>query len=132
MATDSLSFTADGAKVEITGLRSTLRDMQRMGAEAEELRGLMEQIGELVVSAARPLARRESGAMAGSIRAGRVKTRAVVRAGGARIPYAGVQHYGWARRNISPNPYLTNALVSRQSAVLAALDKGLAGIINGK
>lgn len=132
MATDSLSFTADGAKVEITGLRSTLRDMQRMGAEAEELRGLMEQIGELVVSAARPLARRASGAMAGSIRAGRVKTRAVVRAGGARIPYAGVQHYGWARRNISPNPYLTQALVSRQSAVLAALDKGLADIINRK
>lgn len=132
MASDSIRFAADGAQVEITGLRSTLRDMQRMGTEAEELRGLMTQIGEIVVSAARPMARRESGAMAGSIRAGRVKTRAVVRAGGARIPYAGPQHYGWARRNISPNPFLTGALASRQSAVLAALDKGLADLINGK
>ena len=70
--------------------------------------------------------------MAGSIRPGRVKTRAVIRAGRAGVPYAGVQHYGWAARNIKPNPYLTDALATRQAAVLAELDAGLARLINGK
>lgn len=132
MAKDLLSFTADGARVEITGLRSALRDMQRMGVEAEDLRGLMAGIGELVAGAARPRARRASGRMAASIRPGRNKNRALVRAGGASVPYAGVQHYGWARRNISPNPYLTDALAARQSAVLAAMDAGLQALIDRK
>ena len=132
MAGDTLKFSADGARVEITGLRSTIRDLQRMGVEAEELKDLMGSIGDLIADAARPLARRATGTMAGSIRPGRVKTRAVIRAGGARIPYAGVQHYGWAARNITPNPYLTQALQARQAAVFAELDKGLQRLINGK
>lgn len=129
---DLLSFSADGARVEITGLRSTLRDLERMGVEAEELRGLMESVANLVADAARPRARRLSGAMAGSIRPGRVKTRAVIRAGRASLPYVGPQHYGWAARNITPNPFLTDALTTRQGAVLAELDAGLARLIEGK
>lgn len=101
-----------------------------MGAEVAELRGLMEEIGMIVVKTAQPIARRVSGTMAGSIRPGRVKTRAVVRAGGARVPYAGVQHYGWRKHNISPNPFLSDALDSRTGDILDKLDSGLAEIIN--
>lgn len=132
MASETIRFAAEGARVEVTGLRATLRDLQRMGVEAEELRDVMTSVADLVATAARPLARRKSGAMAGSIRPGRVKTRAVIRAGRAALPYAGPQHYGWAARNISPNPFLTDALATRQAAVLAELDSGLTRLIEGK
>jgi len=32
-----------------------------------------------------------------------------VRAGGAKVPYAGVQEYGWPRRNIAAQPYIVPA-----------------------
>lgn len=129
MATDELSFVADGARVEVTGLRAALRDMERMGVEAEELRELMTSIAELVADAANPP--RKSGSLAGTIRPGRVKTRAVIRAGRASVPYAGPIHYGWAARNITPQPFLTDALASRQAAILAELDAGLQRLIEG-
>lgn len=129
MATDELSFVADGARVEVTGLRAALRDMERMGVEAEELRELMSSIAELVADAANPP--RKSGSLAGTIRPGRVKTRAVIRAGRASVPYAGPIHYGWAARNITPRPFLTDALASRQAAILAELDAGLQRLIEG-
>lgn len=99
--------------------------MERRGAAARDLSALMGRVGDVVAIAARPLARRKSGRMAGSIRPGRAKLRARVMAGGAALPYVGPQHYGWARRGITPNPFLLDALDRRRSQVLAAFNAEL-------
>ncbi|MBD8466791.1 hypothetical protein IFU30_10980 [Plantibacter sp. CFBP 8798] len=87
------------------------------------MRDLMHSIGNIVVQAANvpSLTNR----LAGTVRAGRGKTKAVVRAGGARAPYAGVVHYGWPARNISPQPFLSQALQSERSDIFAALEQGI-------
>lgn len=90
------------------------------------MRELMHSIGTLVVQAASPPVL--SGRLSGTIRAGRGKTKAVVRAGGARAPYAGVIHYGWPERDIAPQPFLSAALQSERSDVFRALEEGLAEI----
>lgn len=126
---DVIELGGDGTRVRVEGLGKTLRQMQKAGADAQEMRELMHQLGTIVVHAAQPMARRQSGAMAGTIRAGRGKTKAVVRAGGRRVPYAGVQHYGWPARNIAPNPFLSNALQATRPAVLNELDQGLAKLL---
>lgn len=116
-------------RIRVEGLSRTIRALQQAGAKSEDMRDLMHQLGTVVVLAARPMARRQSGAMAASTRAGRGKTKAVVRAGGARVPYAGVQHYGWPARNITPNPFLTNALQATRPAVLHQLNQGLGKLL---
>ncbi|MDU5380539.1 HK97 gp10 family phage protein [Cutibacterium avidum] len=122
-------MTSGDTTIRVTGLRSTLRDLQRAGADAEDMKTLMHQLGSIVATAAQPLARHHTGAMASSIRPGRGKTKAVIRAGGARVPYAGVQHYGWPRHHISPNPFLVDAINATRPRVLAQLDKGLVDLI---
>lgn len=120
---------SDGVRVRVEGLRTTVRALDKAGADATEMRDLMHQLGQIVVSAARPRAPHLSGTLATTIRAGRGKTKAVVRAGGARAPYAGVTHYGWPARSIPAQPFLSDALATQRAAVLRQLDKGLADLL---
>jgi len=87
-------------------LRRALRDAD--GA-LDDLRDLHRRIGLTVQAAAGGIVPRRSGDLAGSIRSSGTKTSAVVRAGYASIPYAGVIEWGWPARSIDPQPYLTEA-----------------------
>lgn len=117
----------EDVQFRITGLRETLRAMEQAGADAESMRDLMHAIGLTVVHAASPP--RVTGTLAGTLRAGRGKTKAVVRAGSAAVPYAGPIHYGWPARNIIAQPFLTDALAANQARVLDQLDAGLGDIL---
>ncbi len=129
MAAGGEDFTiADGdVRIRITGLRKTLAALSKAGADAESMRELMHAIGMTVVRAAGPPVL--TGRTSSTLRAGRGKTKAVVRAGGARAPYAPVPHYGWPARNIAPNPWLATALQQTRSRVLAQLDRGLGDLL---
>lgn len=120
---DDFTIVNGDVRVRVEGLGQTLRKMSKAGADAQDMKDLMHSIGMLVVNAAAPP--HLSGALAGSLRAGRGKTKAVVRAGGARVPYAGVVHYGWPARGIAPNPFILNALQAQRSNVLGKLDDGI-------
>lgn len=120
-------LSSEGLEVEVTGLTSTLRALNRAGAEAEDMRALMHALGTLVVRAARPPV--VSGRLASTVRAGRAKSKAVVRAGGARTPYAGVIHYGWPARNIRPQPFLTDALHKQRPNILRQVERGLDDVL---
>jgi len=124
---DDFEVTAGDARVRVEGLGRTLRALAKAGADATDMRDLMHTLGLLVVTAANPP--RETGNLAGTLRAGRGKTKAVVRAGGARAPYAGPVHYGWPARNIPANPFLTDALQRTRPQLLATLDKGLTDLL---
>lgn len=120
-------FGTGTARVRVKGLSKTVRALERAGADSTDMRELMHELGMIVVREAdAPVL---TGRLASTIRAGRGKTKAVVRAGGARAPYAGVRHYGWPARNITGDPFLTAALQARRSDVLDALDQGLDEIL---
>lgn len=124
---DVIEVANGPGRVRIEGLRRTVRALEGAGTDATDLRDLMHRLGSIVVDAANPPQR--SGTLAGTVRAGRGKTKAVVRAGGARAPYAGVIHYGWPARGIAPQPFLTDALQAKRGAVFAALDAGIAELL---
>lgn len=117
----------DGVKVRITGLRDTMKAMARAGAASEDMKEVMHSLGMIVVHAARPPKR--SGALAGTIRASKTKTKAVVRAGFRSVPYAGVIHYGWPARNIRANPFLDEARAEQLPRILRELEQGLIDIL---
>jgi len=68
---------------------------------------------------------RRSGALAASIRADTAKGEAIVYAGSYSVPYAGVINFGWPARNISAQPFLTDALTSTESQWLKDYERGI-------
>lgn len=129
MAVADINFEQDGVRIQIEGLRKTLRAMESAGVAAQDMKDLMHSLGMIVVAAATPSTPTLSGALAGTLRAGRGKTKAVIRAGGARVPYAGVIHYGWPARNITAKPFLTEAVQSTRARTFAALDEGIGELL---
>lgn len=123
MAGDTIEYREGGVRVRVEGLNRVVRKLNQAGADAQDMRGLMHSIGMIVVNAAAPP--RRSGRLAGDIRAGKGKTKAVVRAGGARVPYAGVRHYGWPARGIHAAPFLTDALSAKHAEIYSALENGI-------
>lgn len=119
----------EGVTLRIKGLNAAVRAMAKAGADAEDMKDLMHAIGESVIVVARPRTPVITGRLVATLRAGRGKTKAVVRAGGARVPYAGVQHYGWPARNIAPKPFLADAVQASRNKVLSQLDEGLGEIL---
>lgn len=121
-ANGDLSFTTGGQTVKIEGLRATLRSMEQAGTQADDLKDLMAALSTIVISAARP-PRGPTGRLAGSLRPGRSKNKAVIRAGSARVPYAGVIHYGWPSHSITAQPFLVDALNQSYPRILAQFDQ---------
>ncbi|OKL49387.1 hypothetical protein BM477_04755 [Boudabousia marimammalium] len=116
--------------MKVTGLNRTLRQLEQAGAAAGDMKDLMHQIGESVIERARPaVPRGKSGKLARSLRAGRGKTKAVVRAGGARVPYAGVIHYGWPAHHIRPQPFYLTAMQAAQTQILDQLNQGISDLL---
>lgn len=116
-----------GVSIRTQGLARTARALEKAGADSTDMKQLMHDIGMIVVRASQPPVL--TGRLASSLRAGRGKTKAVVRAGGARVPYAPVIHYGWSTRNIEPQPFLLTALQRKRGDVFNELDDGITDIL---
>lgn len=125
---DGLYNLGGGAVMKIEGFNKTVRALNRAGAEAQDMKDLMHSLGSLVVKTARPLTPHKTGRLAGSIRAGRGKTKAVVTAGRKSIPYAGVQHYGWPAHHIKASMFLVKALEVKSEEIVRNLVKGIGEI----
>lgn len=120
---DDFTIANGDARVKIEGLGKLIRKLSAAGVASQDLKDLMHSIGMLVVNDANPP--RRSGSLAGTLRAGKGKTKAVVRAGGAKVPYAGVIHYGWPARGIKPNPFIIEALQRQRGNALGKMEQGI-------
>ncbi len=112
--------------MRITGLKETLRSLERTGTQADDLKALMREIAQMIVSAASVRVPVKSGRLALSIRPGSAKQKAIVYAGNGRrgkngVPYAGVIHYGWPARSITARPFLDEARELRLEEATAKL-----------
>jgi len=115
---------------EVKGGRELRKTLRKAGDDLGDLKDVHQAVGNMVAATASGLAPRRSGALAGSIRASRAATSATIRAGGARIPYAGPIHWGWPARNITANPFLSNAATSTEPAWVALYETELEKIID--
>lgn len=110
--------------IRVEGLRELNKKLRAAGDESSDLPDLMQRLGQIVISAARVPA--DSGELAGSLRAGRGRTKAVVRAGYAkRAAHAGVVHYGDPHRGHRAQPFLVDALRRSHTQVVQELETGM-------
>jgi hypothetical protein len=88
----------DGRYVE--GLRSTVRQLEQLGVEVDDLKDVFGPIAEDGAQIASAAAPSRSGRLRASIRGNRAKNKAVIRGGSKRVPYLAPLNYGWPKRNI--------------------------------
>lgn len=92
---------ADRFGFRVEGLSRVVRDLQGLGLEVDDLKDAFSKIaarGAVVMAGFTP---KRSGRLAGSVRGNRAKSKAVVAAGRAAVPYAGPINYGWPARGIA-------------------------------
>ena len=105
--------------IEIEGLHKLRRALIKLDdAARDDFKQAGYQAAEIVVNEAKRLVPVRSGKLGKTIRAHKVVSGAKVSAGRTTVPYAGAIHFGWARRNIRPNPFLYDAADNRVNDVM--------------
>lgn len=91
---------------KVTGLAAVIRDLRAIGIEVEDLKDAFSKIAAMGAKIAAGAVHSKTGRLAGDVRGNRARGKAVVTAGRASLPYAGVQNYGWPARNIAAQGFM--------------------------
>lgn len=114
-------------QVKVEGAARLRRTLKQAGDDLSNLRAAHAQAAKIAAGAVN--APRVSGALASTVRSSGTKTAGILRAGKASVPYAGAIHWGWPRRGIEPNPFLSDAAQRSESTWMpiyeSAVDKAL-------
>lgn len=119
------------AGVRVTGLNETVRALQRLGVEVDDIKDVMADIAAEGAKLAAQKAPRRSGRLATTVRGNRAKGKAVVTAGKAKVPYAGAINYGWQRRGIKGSFFMQKADEALAPIAVQKLEAGIDRLING-
>lgn len=95
-----------GVTYEVVGgarFRKTLKDVE---GGLTELTAIHQQVADIAASRARIRVPVLTGTLRSTIRASGTKSMAVIRAGFASVPYAGVHEWGWPKHHIKERSYL--------------------------
>ena len=124
-----LVFFAHGKVMKGSDFRKRL---EAVGEEANEdlKKANLEGVEQVLAEALRRVPVR-SGKLKATIKGSASKVRGTIRAGTkAKTIYAWPIHFGWAARNITPNPFLYEALDERRDEVKEAYENQIADIID--
>lgn len=97
------------SSVEVVGARRLRRTLRDADGDLADMQRVHHAVASIVAAAAAAGAPRRTGTLASTVRPGKAASRAVVRAGFKRVPYAGPIHWGWPARNITAQPFLVDA-----------------------
>ncbi|NND35876.1 MAG: HK97 gp10 family phage protein [Gammaproteobacteria bacterium] len=130
-------------KIELEGVTEFKRVLRRLGNAVDDDRKAMHRDVAKIVE--KDTIRRvpvRTGALKADIRSAGYKASGVVRAGRARVPYAGPIHYGWPTRPfgdwlpgapsggpIAANPFMTDAVESERRKVMDSFERDIAAIL---
>lgn len=118
-----------GSGVQVQGLNEWVRGIGKFEGGVQDLKSVFRKIGENVASEAKSRVPHKSGALSAAIKPSNAKNKAVVRAGSARVPYAGVQNYGWPKRSIKATHFLDSAADDKQDETVHLLNVELGNLI---
>lgn len=134
MAVDDIDFESGNVKVRVSGLRDLVRNLERAGVDAQDIKDVMEDAGTIVARRASWLAPRRTGKLANDIRVNKAKTKASVSVGRQRVPYARYVYFGKynaAKGGLyqKANPFLYTAINATRKEVFNKIEIGIEDIL---
>ena len=116
------------AGVRVTGLKQTIRALERLGVSAADLKDAMGRVSHKVVADAKALTPVRTGRLQGAIRASRAKNKAVIRGGNnTTTKYASFVEYGSVHNEAVG--MITNAVTNNDRYAVDALDREVKSLI---
>lgn len=115
-------------KIRVEGLKEVQKLLRN--AKDKDLDKLMRttnrEVARIVVDDARPFVPVRTGALAASLNVVNSTRNAIVKMGTpSKVPYAGPIHYGWAARNIKPQPAISVGIVKKRSEIEERYETGV-------
>jgi HK97 gp10 family phage protein len=102
---------ADETGIKVIGLKELNRALTQIGVPRSEMNAAAKQSAESVLIEAKALVPVRTGKLRNSIKLTATTKGISIRAGNeGKVPYANPIHWGWFRRHIKPQPFLTKAL----------------------
>jgi len=117
---------SDALTFQVEGARELRRALRGMTDELRDLSRVHKQIAEIVRGQMASAAPRETGTLAGSLRASGTRTRARVQ---STLIYAPIIHYGWPGRNIRPSLFGDHAREAAAPQIESAYRAGIDAIV---
>jgi hypothetical protein len=114
--------------VQVTGLRKTIRAIEKLGAESEDLKGAFQRIGARALSTVNAGTPVLSGALKASNKQSKRKNSVYLYSGRKRQYYAVFQEYGTLY--IEPKRYVYRAVEKDGPWAVTQLDREISQIIN--
>jgi carbon monoxide dehydrogenase subunit G len=111
--------------IKINGLREVVRSLNQYAGAVDDMKEANSKISAKVAQDAVSISPKKSGDLARSIKGNRAKEKVQIKAGGTRVPYAGVIEYGWPARNIEAEPYLRRAAYNNIKYTIEQYDANL-------
>lgn len=121
---------ADEVGIRVEGARQLRATLAKAGHDINDLTEAHKKGGKVVEDEGRQRAPRVTGRRAGTVRSSGTKTGAVVRAGTASLPGVPPDHWGWAARNIEPNPWLSEALQDKTPQVIEIYEDAVERVLD--
>jgi hypothetical protein len=117
--------------LHVEGLKELRRAVVRARDKeiGRELRAVNRSIAQRIVDRALPRVPVRSGRLRSSVKAIATQSSASGKAGSAsRVPYAPAIHWGWPRRNITANRFLTDAAADVEQGVVEEYGEALSSL----
>lgn len=123
-------MTKRGPVMEVEGGRELRAALKGVDGGLKNLKATHAKISATVTPVAQRGTPRLTGRLASSIRGTGTASAAIVRAGGAAIPYGGPIHWGWPAHNIAAQPFLTDAGQETQPVWVAIYEDDVQRLID--
>lgn len=119
-----------GPELRVEGAANLRRTLRAATGNLDDLKDANARAGAMVAQWASVRAPRRTGALGASVRSGRQAKAAVISAGNASVRYAGVIHYGWPARHITPQPWISESAQETQPSWLPIYLDDVQNILN--
>ena len=121
-------------RIRVTGIRDLTRSLEKAGVDASDIKETMQAAGEIVARRASWMAPSRSGALRNNLRVSKAKTKASIRFGSARVPYARFVYFGKYNESKGglyqkANPFIYDALTATRSQVFSKIEQGITDIL---
>ena len=93
--------------VAVVGLKSIIRELRKLGIDAQDLKSATNAASALVLPPAIAATPVKSGKLQQTVKASKSPNKVVISAGtNVSVPYANPIHFGWRKHRIVGNPWL--------------------------
>ena len=117
------------ANISIQGVKEVTDSLDKLARDLGSNIELNKELSTTLSQKASAMAPKLTGALASSIVGNPSAEKAQILAGSAAVPYAGVIEYGWPKKNIQAQPYLTTTVNNNLGYIVAKYQNSITGII---